>query len=123
VGLTVGFAWQVDGAEYSLFEMGALEGPDLSSRMTPLAFLLSSLGLDLPIARMLVSREGGRARGGLNCFFFIRLVLCSSPRRFSNGHWGLSWSTCDDVLVSVALGSGLLLLAARVMFKAVRLCQ
>jgi hypothetical protein len=43
----------VSAAAY-LHELGALEGADVESRMTPMAPLLSALGLDLPVARFLV---------------------------------------------------------------------
>ncbi len=37
-----------------LYELGAVEGPAVEARMTALAPLLSTLGMDLPIARFMI---------------------------------------------------------------------
>ena len=50
-----------------LYEIGALESNDVASATTPLAPLLNTLGVDLPIARMMIlgteGKEGGREGG------------------------------------------------------------
>jgi len=45
---------QVTGAATYLHQIGALEASDIDSTITPLAYLIAGLGLDLPIARMVV---------------------------------------------------------------------
>jgi len=50
----------VSAATEYLYEIGALESNDVASPTTPLAPLLNTLGVDLPIARMMIlGREGG----------------------------------------------------------------
>lgn len=61
------FPPQVTAATGYLFEIGALEANDATSPTTALGPLLNTLGVDLPIARMMIlgkeQREGGRKKG------------------------------------------------------------
>lgn len=45
---------KIVSAATHLYELGAVEGPEVDARVTSLAPLLNTLGMDLPIARFMV---------------------------------------------------------------------
>lgn len=83
------FPPQVTAATEYLFEIGALEANDATSPTTALGPLLNTLGVDLPIARMMIlgkeQREGGREKGRRESVSHCVSVLLSWSGREKRG--------------------------------------